>query len=117
MPETAELTLEQARKLPEPAAHKEVEETPFAQAVLKHWQEFRPKMCAEMEKAKVLYRLVLVAAFLTVELRVSLTQQGLSWEKVVELADHQWYRLPEEEEQPNLELTPSNLGLSMETSA
>ena len=115
--ESRELSLEDVQKLPEPAAKHEVSQLPLAQSVLAHWQEFRPKMCAALEKEKKLYRAVLVAAHLTAELHQSLWKQGLPPDRVRELADREYYRLPDEQEQPSLTFDPSSLPASMETSA
>ena len=41
-------------RYPESVCRKEVEQAPLAMQVLQHWKEFRPKMCAELEKDGVI---------------------------------------------------------------
>jgi hypothetical protein len=87
----------------------EVEGTPFAMGVLKHWREFRPKMCRGLDKQNLLYKSVMSAAVMTCQLMESLWKEGLSEDKAQEIAYPQWYLLPDEQEQPSLTFNPSSL--------
>ena len=52
----------------EQKAKAEVDDSPFAQKVLAHWEEFRPKMCRGLQKQDYLYQAVWAAAVNTLEL-------------------------------------------------
>jgi hypothetical protein len=92
-----------------------VNQSSLAQAILKHWQEFRPKMCAELQKKDLLYRSELAAAGRTADLLVSLQQDGLSYDQAKEIAYREWYLLADEEEQPSLTFDPDRLQVELET--
>jgi hypothetical protein len=92
------LTLEEIEALPEKVCRRYVEEGGLSLSVLKHWREFRPKMCAGLEKQGLLYRSVLLAAVRTADLLVSLTREGLQADRAQEIAYREWYLLPDEED-------------------
>ena len=66
------------RKVPEEVAKNEVNQSSLALKILRHWQEHRPKMCAEMEKANTLYQSVWAVAKRTADILVNLTHVGLN---------------------------------------
>jgi hypothetical protein len=81
-----------------------VETTPLAVAVLNHWMEHRPKMCKELEESGDLHRLAYRAAVRTAKLQEDLWKQGLPEDQGREIANREWFRLPDEEDVPDLAL-------------
>lgn len=86
---------------------KEVEETPLATSILRHWRESRPKMCKDLEAKGLLFRSVMEASNRTANLLVTLHRDGLDPFEAREQAFKEWYRLPDEKAQPNLTFDPA----------
>ena len=86
---------------------KEVEGTPLAASILRHWREFRPKMCKELETKGLLFQSVMEAAESTANLLVSLHRDGVDPFEAREIAFREWYLLPDEEGQPSLNFDPA----------
>ena len=81
---------------------KEVEGTPLAASVLRHWREFRPKMCKDLEAPWLLFKPVMEAAERTANLLVSLSRDGVNPLEAREMAFKERYLLPDKKEQPSL---------------
>lgn len=76
--------------------------------ILAHWQEFRPKMCKELEAQGKLREMVFYAQEKTAEEMEALWKQGLPHDRAWELARQKWAFLPDEEDEPNPPNNPLN---------
>jgi hypothetical protein len=83
----------------------------FARKVLKHWEEFRPKMCRKLKEKGQLYLAAQAAAERTSELLMDLWhgKAKLPYDQAREIAYREWYLLPDEKEHPNLTFDPAQL--------
>ena len=93
------------RKVPEEVAKHEVSQSSLAHMILRHWQEHRPKMCADLEKANTLYQSVWAVAKRTASIMVRLTHEGMQYDQMEEIARKEW-QFPDEEDQPDLTFDP-----------
>lgn len=91
-------------------AEQEYHLLPLGQKILKHWQEFRPKMCRDLEKQGKLRQSVYAAQELTVQALYDLeVKQGLPRNQAWELVREQWAFLPAESDQPKINFEPEKL--------
>lgn len=104
--------------IPEQAAKHEVQTHPFAQMVMEHWRDARPKMCRELEAMGKLYQAVWAAAVNTLETMQTLTTRpnNLPQDRAEELVYPMWYRIPPEPEPLRFDPTQPQLLISPETS-
>jgi hypothetical protein len=82
---------------------------PMASLILKHWLEFRPKMCAGLKKKGLLLASVEAAAQLTGDAMGELLSQKIPYNQAWEMIREEWALLPDEESQPSLSFDPATL--------
>ena len=88
---------------------------PMAALILKHWREFRPKMCLRLAQGNRLLPSVEAAAQLTSEALSELLSKGVPYNQAWESIREEWALLPSEQEKPNLSFDPATLPDKLQT--